>query len=238
MKKGFSIFLLLSFCLFATAQGTTDGGEPKKEKNRYENEASDRLVFGVSFDNWLYDKDAINSLSTKWNSFGFHFYYQHDLPLGKSRFSFAPGLGISASWVKNNSEIIENDTTVSGSFFQPVEGEFKRNSLMTVFFDVPLEFRYRSNPGDNNKGFKLGVGVINSVRMGGHTKINREVDGNKKVIKEYKFEDLARFRFGPNVRIGYGAFNLFFFYSVTSMFKRDGGPDIRPYSVGFTINGL
>ena len=79
--------------------------------------------------------------------------------------------------------------------------------------------------------------------MSNHTNIKTDdpalsPSGDTKKLRVYKYDDIARFRFGPTFRIGYGAANLFFYYSVTSLFKRDSGPDVHPFSAGFSINGL
>ena len=234
MKKIFlAAFVVISCAVFAQ-----QSEEQKKETAKQQaNEAADRLVVNFTFDNWIYDRDKIDSLGTEWNSWGIQLYYMYDIPMGKSRFSFAPGLGFSASWVKNNSQLDESIDSV-GTFFRPVSGDYKRNSLVTAYFDVPLELRYRAKPNSKNKSFKMAAGVVGGVQMTNHSKIKTEVSGEKKIVKEYRYDDLMKFRFGPTFRIGYGSTNLCFYYSVLSLFKNDLGPDIHPFSVGFTINGL
>jgi hypothetical protein len=158
----------------------------------------------------------------------------YDIPLGKSRISLAPGLGFSASWVKNNSTLDDSVDSI-GTFFRPISG-YKRNSLVASYFDVPLELRFRGKANENNKSFKLALGVIGGVQMRNYTKTKVEVGDETKIFKEIRYDDIMRFRFGPTFRIGYGSINLCFYYSVLSLF--DEGPDIHPFSAGFTINGL
>lgn len=232
MKK----FLFAALC-FCCISGFAQNAEKTDKKSSYKNEAADRIVMGFTFDNWLYDRNEIDSLSTKWNSWGFHAYYMYDIPLGKSKFSFAPGLGFSASWVKNNSRLDESIDS-AGTFFRPVVSDYKRNSLVTSYFDIPLELRYRGKPNAKNKNFKIALGVIGGVQMANHTKIKVEVGDEKKIYKQYRYGDLSKFRFGPTFRIGYGSTNIFFYYSVLDFFKKDSGPDLHPFSVGFSINGL
>jgi len=234
MKKG------LIFILIATIASSVFSQEGKEKKGYYENEAKDRLVLGFTFDNWIHS-DSV--LKTKWNSFGFHLAFMYDLPLGKSPISFAPGIGISASWVKNN-VWLDDTTNTSFTVLRPVEFDYKRNSLMTVHFDVPIELRYRSKPNANNKSFKLAIGAVFGVLMGNHTRTKTNdvtvvgSRGDTKLYKEYKFSDIQRFKFGPTFRIGYGAINLYTFFNITKLFKSNEGPDVYPFSVGLTINGL
>ena len=234
MKKVLLLFgTLLPLAVFAQ-----DESEEKEKKQHSENEARDRIVFGYSFDNWIYDRNEIDSLKTKWNSWGFHFYYMYDLPIGKSRFSFAPGLGFRASWVKNNS-YLDDSVDSLGTIFRPLDTiGYKRNSLVASYFDIPLELRYRSKPNSKNKSFKLAIGCVAGVQMSNHTSTKTDINGDTKIVRVHRWEDLTRFQFGPTFRIGYGSVNLFAYYSVTNFFKKDKGPDLHPFSAGFSINAL
>jgi hypothetical protein len=195
-------------------------------------------VVGFSFDNWLYDRGEIDSLKTKWNSWGFQLYYMYDIPLGKSRFSFAPGIGFSASYVKNNSLLDESVDSI-GTIFRPIKTDYKRNSFVASYFDIPLELRFRGKTNAKNKSFKMALGVVGGVQLRNKTSTKAEnANGDVQIIKVFRHEDVMRFRFGPTFRIGYGSVNLSFYYSALSLFKKDAGPDIHPFSAGFTINGL
>jgi len=234
--KNFLLLLIMVFSMSAHAQEE----KAKKEKEYYENEARDRIVLSYSFDNWIYDRDAIDSLKTKWNSWGFSLYYMYDLPLGKSRFSVAPGLGFRASWVKNNSYLDDSVDSI-GTFFRPLDTlDYKRNSFAASYFDIPIELRYRSKPNSKNKSFKLAVGIVGGVQMSNHTSTKAEdvISGDTKITRVKRWEDFTKFHFGPTFRIGYGAVNLFAYYSVTNFFKKDSGPDVHPFSAGFSINAL
>jgi len=229
------LMTILSLVVFAQEE---EGKREKEKKEKAENEPADRIVFGFSFDNWWYDRGEIDSLETKWNSWGFHFYYMYDIPMGRSRFSFAPGLGFRASWVKHNS-YLDNTADSLGTIFRPLDTlDYKRNSLATSFFDIPLELRFRSKPNSKNKSFKLAIGCIGGVQMSNHTSTKADFNGDTKVVRVHRWDDIARFHFGPIFRIGYGATNLFFYYSVTNLFKNDSGTDIHPFSAGISINAL
>lgn len=235
MMKKIIVAALVFYSLALFAQESDE--QKKQYRKEQANEAADRIVVGFSFDNWLYDRKEIDSLNTKWNSWGFNFYYMYDIPMGKSRFSFAPGIGFSASWVKNNSLLDESVDSI-GTIFRPIQADYKRNSLVTSYLDIPLELRFRGKANAKNKSFKLAAGVVGGVQMRNQTKTKTEVNGETKIFKQVRYDDLMRFRFGPTFRIGYGAVNLSFYYSVLSLFKNDSGPDIHPFSVGITINAL
>lgn len=239
MKKGilFIFTVIIGISVFAQEEDKQE----ENQKDYYENEAKDRLVMGFTWDGWIHNVD---SLETKWNSWGFHFYFMYDIPIAKSAFSFAPGIGLSGSWVKNNSWLDESnpDRTVMRPFADTIKR--KRNSLVRLHFDIPVELRYRSKPNSKNKSFKLAIGAVAGVLMSDHTKLKTsdpvfsQGRGTTKIIKEYKYGDLARFKFGPTLRIGYGSINLYGFFNALKLFKNDQGPDVYPISVGLSINGL
>ncbi|GIV34941.1 MAG: hypothetical protein KatS3mg031_2476 [Chitinophagales bacterium] len=237
-KPMLSIICLL--CSLAVTAQQDSADVKKQEKRKYENEARDRLVLGFSFDNWFHNMK--DSVKTKWNSWGCHVYYMYDIPLRKSPISFAPGAGFSASWVKHNSYV--DDTLMGQTVFRPHPDSvsFKRNSFVTAFFEVPLELRYRSKPDAGGRSFKLGIGVIGGVQIHNHFKIKTDDDpwvnsGDKQIIKIAGFDAVERWKFAGTFRIGYGAVNLFFSYTITNLFK-DEGPKVHPFSAGFSINGL
>lgn len=244
----FSAFLfLLSISLttlFGQEYAQGDDFEKAKEKAQStinETASRDRIVVDLTFDNWFHNVD---SLKTKWHSLGFNFYFMYDMIIKKSRFSFAPGLGIGTSHIYNNSEIVKTDST---SFFKPVRAEkggyaiqeLKGNKMTLIYFDVPLELRYRGKPNDKNKAFKVAVGMKLGVLVQNHTK-TKFVDsfGDKKKIKDINQKDLLKFRAATTFRIGYGPFNVLASYNLTHLFKKDLGPSVTPFSLGISFNGL
>ncbi|MEX0811576.1 MAG: porin family protein [Chitinophagales bacterium] len=245
-------FLLLIFsCIsiapsFAQEDTAEDDFSKSKEKAQTtinETASRDRVVVELTFDNWFHNVD---SLQTKWHSLGFNFHFMYDMIIKKSRFSFAPGIGIGTSHIYNNSEIVKTDST---SFFRPIgDGdqkggytmdELKGNKLTLVYLDVPLELRYRAKPNNNNKAFKMAIGVKGSVLVQSHTK-TRFTDsfGDTKKIKDINQKDLLKFRAAATFRIGYGPFNVLAVYNLTNLFKKDRGPIVTPFSLGISFNGL
>jgi hypothetical protein len=43
------------------------------------------------------------------------------------------------------------------------------------------------------------------------------------------------YRYGVMTRIGFGKFNLTGYYALTSLFEENKGPDIIPFSIGFSF---
>jgi hypothetical protein len=196
----------------------------------------DRIVVDLCFDQWIHNA---NGVKVKWHSRGFNAYFMYDVLLGKKKklFSVAPGVGISTSNIFNNAQLAED--TAAGTDLVVRTDDYKRNKLGLTYVDIPVELRFRSTPNAKNKSWKFALGFKAGVLIDSKTKVKQEdANGNMKTFKEKRYVDLNRFRYGATVRFGYGPFNVFGFYSLAKLFDKGRGPDVTPFSVGISINGL
>lgn len=241
-------FLLLLICnilvlgAYAQQPDSTGTENPKKEKEKVAQTGSrDRIVVEVGFDNWNQADGKVTDV--KWFSRSYGFYFMYDIILKKSRFSVAPGLGFGISNVFTSRGLVED--TVGTTFqnfstaYGVAEDDVKKHKLVTSFIDLPVELRYRAKPNKHNKSFKLAVGFKAGVLFDSHTKLKYTTANDKPRVEKVKnYVDLQRFRYGPTFRIGYGAFNVFGFYNIGTVFKESGPSGIHSYTVGISINGL
>lgn len=226
------LYLLLALTLssvgFAHAQDATTEPEPVKNSP-----AKDRLLIGVSLDNWLNGPACIE---TKIYSPGFNAAAMYDKPFGKSTFSVAVGLGFSSFNAHSNarpSYILDTAGNVTETVMldMPDSVEYKKNKLSLNFVEIPVEIRFRSRPDKSFRRFSLAAGFKFGVLVQGHTKYKD--DGIK--IKTYDIPNLQNLRYGPTFRIGYGKVSLFAFYSLTDVFKEGKGTKLTPVSAGIMV---
>lgn len=225
-------FLLLISIAFGHAFG-----QDKETKEKI-NKASDRIVVELGLENLIGKPDSIKVSGF---SRGAGVYFMYDLPLGKSHLSFAPGIGISSSNFYHRSKIVSDSTE---TYFVPIdknEFDFKKNKISLTYFDIPVEIRFRSKPNEKGTswklaaGFKLGILIQNKWKYKGP---DLEGSGETVKFKEYNIKNLEKLRYGVSIRGGYGIFNLFAFYNISSLFKQDAGPQLHPITFGIAINGL
>jgi hypothetical protein len=138
----------------------------------------------------------------------------------------------------------------------------RRSKLTALYFDIPLLFEFQTNAYENKNSFHVSTGMIMGVRLSSHTKKyydewNKEFDvtGYNPATDEYEtlytatspnyakakdFNDfyLNPFKFDATFRIGWGFVNLFANYSVNTLFKKDKGPELYPWTVGITFVNL
>ena len=218
--------------------------------------SQDRLIGQITFDNWFHNAELSNGedLQTEWYSRGVNIYVMYDIKFGdNSIFSIAPGIGYGHSSIFSNATIAQDS---AGSFFQPTPGEgdigingeeiqeLKKNKLALNYLEVPIELRMRTRPNKKGNSFKVALGFKGGWMFDAHTKVKYEVnkvseDGTiTKKVKEKNIENIFKFRYGPTFRIGYSSINLIAYYGLSGVFEDGQGPDVTPFSIGISFNGL
>lgn len=184
--------------------------------------------------------------------FGSHsinLYYYYPIRLGKSKFSFTPGIGLGLDRFKFKKAYYVADTLRDGAFemvanFRKDSTVFKglkKSFLGQQYLDVPLEFRFNANPDDLARTFWVAVGGRVGLLYNPYTKIKGKENGEKYVYKNKFNHGQSDFRYGPSLRVGIGNFNWFGFYNLSPLFAKDKGPDkttMTTFTVGISIIGL
>ena len=262
MKKILFAFLLLSSIIaFAGESDSVKVARmpmPKKQltqeqvnkKNDVEKKfakfAKDRFTFDLFGSNWIYNKSDAKlgqDFKTKWWSRGISIYFSWDFRIKKSRVSFAPGIGYSCSNIYSRSGLVEDSL---GTHFEKLttinpaipESDIKLNKLTLQYVDIPLELRIRTNPDKSNNCWKFVVGFKVGIRVDAHTTERTKVGSVTKVNIERRFPDFSLLRMGPTIRIGYSVVNVFAYYGILDVFKKDKGPKANEFTVGISFNGL
>ena len=164
-----------------------------------------------------------------WGSRTANLYYQYDVRILKSSFSFVPGIGLSLERFK-----FSNDNTLGYAdgdlesivMISPADAGFtdiKKSHLITNYIDVPLEIKYSTKPDDPARSFKISVGGRVGYLYDSFTKVKYKEDGDVKKLKNKEDFNLNKFRYGLSGRIGIGNFSFFCYYNLTPLFEEDKG---------------
>jgi len=174
-------------------------------------------------------------------------YYQYPLRMGRSKFSFNPGIGGSFErWLFTNHYVLSDTTTASQGEFSLVPGStffkgIKKSMLVTNYVEIPLEFRFDTAPEDVARSFNVAFGARIGYLFDSKMKVKYREDSETKILKDKQNLGLTQFRFGVYTRIGVGAFNIFGFYNITPLFEAGKGPDkttMNNYTIGISINAF
>jgi hypothetical protein len=138
----------------------------------------------------------------------------------------------------------------------------RKTKLTALYFDIPLLFEFQTNHYQNKNSFHFATGMVMGVRLSSHTKkyydewnkgfdvteYNKETgkyeilytatSPDYAIAKDFNDYYLNPFKFDATVRIGWGFINLFANYSINTLFKKDKGPELYPWTVGITFVNL
>lgn len=243
MRKLIVIAILFAYMAPAMAQTepdtvVTDYSRQPKDKLKKE----DFFISDIFTDVWQNTPTQPDPLETKTLNRGYNAAFMLDNPLGNSNFSLAIGLGISVHNMYSNAMPFEKMDTAGNMLGEteflkiPDNISYSKNKLTLFYTDIPVEIRFRTkNVSDN---FKVAVGFKAGYLMQSHTKYQGDrldnIKGDIK-FKQYDIPNIEKLRYGVTARIGYGRFNVTGYYSLTTLFAKDKGPEMFPISVGVAV---
>lgn len=234
----FALVLLTGLCAFSqTAR--------QKKNKEILSRSGDHFMLQLSSDHWLGAPDSVKSY-IKGFSRGLNVYVMYDQKFkADPRFSIAGGIGVGNSNIyfkKMTVDIASNRTVLP---FTPTDStnNYKKFKVSTSYLEIPVEFRFCSNPGTPNKAVKVALGIKLGTFLNAHTKGKTLRDPSGKTIYNStdKVSDKTYFnstRLAATARIGYGNFSLFGSYNLSTMFKAGTAADIKLLQVGLCVSGL
>ena len=205
----------------------------------------DHLMIQFSSDHLSAMPDSIGSHQSGFSK-GFNAYFMLDKPFKTSpKYSIGIGIGVGSSNIAFKKMNIDLKSTTAKLPFTATDSaiHFKRYKLSLSYLEIPLEFRFSSNPLNSNKGWKAAIGLKAGTIINAHTKGKELQNKNNTLINDYiQKENSKKFingtRFMGTARIGYGIFSLFAAYQLNNVLKDVVGPPMKLYQIGFTLSGL
>ena len=242
MKKLSFLLLFIFIASVVFAQNTTTNPIATSTPKKIKKDKGDRIVLDIFSDLWQGTPSIIEV--KKFNPSANVLLFK-DFPITKSPVSFAVGLGFDAHNFNSNGVPVY-DTSLTKTFFVKLsdtlqdgsDRSYTKNKMTVAYLDLPVEVRFRTM-NETGKKFKFAIGFKAGILINKHTKYkgkyfeNNEVHNGK--TKSHDIKGLEDFRYGITARVGYGMYNLMFYYSLTSVFAKNKGPQIFPVSVGISL---
>ena len=175
-------------------------------------------------------------------------FYKYEFFIPNTNFSILAGLSVGSEKYrfKNDVTLVRSIDAEDNYFNEVVELDsllenvnIKKSNLTATYLEIPLEVRFRTNRKYPKNGLNFSVGGKIGYLADAHTKFKYRVDGETKVTKQKESFDLSPLRYGLTGRIGFGIFNLFYYYSLNPLFQEDKGPlgDVsQPMIFGFSLS--
>jgi len=202
--------------------------------------------FSVGMSNYL-DKDFSLSRTTdnefmdlntgkSWNM-NLNF-AQYSINLINNKFGIVTGLGLEWNYYRfdNNNTIQKNDdgviVTDEITYF---DVNVEKSKLSTTYATVPILLEWHSS-ASQNKGVVISAGVVGAVKLGSNTKIVYKEEGDENKDKKRDDYNLSPLKYGLTARIGVGDWLIYGNYYLTSLFEKNKGPELYPFSIGIALS--
>ena len=178
----------------------------------------------------------------------FNAYYLWDKNIGESAFSLHPGFGIGTEKYKFQDNLTigygrdgEGNQEMQFIRLDSIYGirtEYKKSQINPNYFDIPIEIRWRSRIYDPKRSFKVALGGKVGFLFDSKTKVKYSSDGETKTTKQKENFELNQIRYGTYLRLGFGGFSAYGYYSWSDLFKKDKGPmntTMYPLTFGLSL---
>ncbi len=241
-KVNVKCLVLFSLMFFLV---TNTGAQDQKKIYRPDIPGSFLIDFGVNG-----TQGAPNKFRIGWfGSRTANVYYYFPMRIGGSKFMFSPGIGLGLERFKFQKGYFLADTVHNGQFALVPNARLdtvifpgmKKSMFVMDYLDLPLEFRFNSNPEDLARTFWVAAGFRAGILFNGHSKIKYKTEGETRMLKDRQRHGMNQFRYGPSLRIGIGNFNWFAFYNISPLFEKDKGPSktqMNTFTFGISVIGL
>lgn len=187
-------------------------------------------------------------------------FFEQNIPLTKSqKFGMLTGLGFTFNNYRfmRPTRLTMDSSALVGFLDQDIS--IKKSKLTAMYLTLPVLFEFQTAPCYHKNGFHFSAGVIVGARLTSHTKkyyneLNKEFDvtlynpqaDRYEVVytavspndpKAHAYGDwfLQPFKFDATARIGWNFLNFWATYSLNTMFRKDKGPELYPWSAGITL---
>ncbi len=230
MKKLTLLVLMLGINYFTVAQDAQPQGQPMANAISSIAAADDLFIVSLTSDNW---SGLPSGFTAKpFRSRGYSFLIMKEKMTKSGNFGIGYGLGFSSQNVHTDGFIFHDDSShVSQLIKIPDSLDAEINKLSLNFIDAAFEIRLRTSENSHGKKFKVSLGMKAGYLLQSHTKY-KDINGK---VKTYDIKNLENFQYGITGRIGYGGISASMYYSLAEIFKKDKGPALTPYSIGFSF---
>ncbi|KOH46898.1 hypothetical protein NC99_02980 [Sunxiuqinia dokdonensis] len=158
-------------------------------------------------------------------------FLEYNIVLAEQRAGLVTGMG----WSMNNYRL-DNPVTlqkVDGVIVpDPIDPDGLKKSKLTVsYLTIPLLLEFQIPVNDRSNQVFVSGGVIGGLNLGSHTKI--KTDDTKS--KDHGNFNINPFKYSLAGRIGLKDISIYATYSLSSLFKDGGGPELFPLTIGIGL---
>jgi len=168
-------------------------------------------------------------------------FLQYSIPFQRNRNTI--GAVIGAGWTFYNYRtdskyIIERDD--NGVIIGRPENDrtVAKNKLTTSFFNIPFLFEFQIPTNNDRQRFFISAGGYTGFLIKAHTKVVYDDNGTKNKQKYKGNLNVSPVQYGAMVRLGYSWIKLYATYNFSTLYMKNKGPELYPYSIGLTLTNF
>ncbi|AHJ97881.1 outer membrane beta-barrel protein [Hymenobacter swuensis] len=164
--------------------------------------------------------------------------WHYDIRLGRKGsvlfLRTGPELGFNNYMLDNNYQFLNNDgVTVLRK--ADTGRNLEKSKLSVTSINLPLMPMLSFQDKKGKDAFRIGAGGFVGYRLGSHTKIKYQEDGDTKKDKDRGNYNLEDFQYGVQGLIGIRGIDLFVKYNLNDTFKTNRGPQAQTLSFGVSL---
>ena len=157
--------------------------------------------------------------------------YRQRIKIGSGIFNIEHGLSFDFNHYSFQNKVKFRSDSLEQFYIDPT-ANIEKSRLFISRMTLPLMLHFETNPNKLSKSFHFGVGAYASVRLGSNLLMRGSGRYKEKISDNFGLND---FTFGLRAEMGFGPINLYATYSLSEMFKPGQGPNLTPFSVGFSV---
>jgi len=165
----------------------------------------DQLYIGVAYNIFNNQPDAVDASEF---SAGLSFGYIKDIPLNKGN-TFAAGIGIGYNYDLYTHTLVANETNFT------INDDASLNKLKTHNIEFPIQIRWRTSDAINYSFWRIYAGMRVTYNL--YNKFSYTLEGEDFAFKN--INSYNKVQTGIELSVGYGAFNLYTYYGLSSVYK-------------------
>jgi hypothetical protein len=240
-KEDKAVNIIVNYDEDGENNGVTISSDPKSAadtistKPKRKSRTDDGFDISLGFNTLLNTGDnelGINDLRP-WGSRFVNLGWRYQVRIGGQKSPLNVRTGVDFAF---HNFMFEGNTRVQNNngytvFYQDTKS-LEKTKLATTSVNLPLMFILDFKNKKHNSAFRIGAGGFGGYRIGAHTKIKYDLEGEDEKDKDHGNFNLEDFQYGAKFIIGYRDIDFFATYNLNELFKDDRGPKANALSFG------
>jgi hypothetical protein len=179
-------------------------------------------------------------------------FMEFNIPIIKNNFGITTGMGLQFNNYRLNNNVVLNHNispidALTDSLL--IDKDVTKYKITSTYITIPLLFEFQTplRKATNDSGetlndiddddeegtmFYAAIGGFGGVRIGTHSKQVYEKNNSEYKDKIRDDFNMSLFEYGITARVGISALKLFANYNLSTLFEKNKGPELYPFTAG------